>query len=87
MNVTNLSNPRLFVLRRKKHFYERKKLLYEKSEHKCQNIKNVITGDIECCIVEVATNDCKYIIAEVGGRSLESARKEPQTFRLLKQLN
>ena len=26
--------------------------------------KNVITADIECCIVEVATNDCKYVTAE-----------------------
>ena len=34
------------------------------NEHKRQNIKNVITADIECCIVEVATNDCKYVIAE-----------------------
>ena len=34
------------------------------NEHKRQNIKNIITADIECCIVEVATNDCKYLIAE-----------------------
>ena len=34
------------------------------NEHKRQNIKNVITADIECCIVEVATNDCKNVIAE-----------------------
>ena len=33
------------------------------NEHKRQNIKN-ITADIECCIVEVTTNDCKYVIAE-----------------------
>ena len=33
------------------------------NEHKRQNIKHVITADIECCIVEVATNDCKYVIA------------------------
>ena len=31
------------------------------NEHKRQNIKNIITADIECCIVEVAT---KYVIAE-----------------------
>ena len=49
----NSFNPRLFVLRR------RKLLLI--SEHKRQNIKNVITADIESCIVEVATNDCKYV--------------------------
>ena len=34
------------------------------NEHKRQNIKNIITADIECCIVEVATNGCKYEIAE-----------------------
>ena len=34
------------------------------NEHKRQNIKNIITADIECCIVEVVTNDCKYVIAE-----------------------
>ena len=34
------------------------------NEHKRQNIKNIITTDIECCIVEVATNGSKYVIAE-----------------------
>ena len=41
------------------------------NEHKRQNIKNIITADIECCIVDprsgftdVSTNDCKYVIAE-----------------------
>ena len=34
------------------------------NDHKRQNIKIVMTADIECCIVEVATNDCKYVIAE-----------------------
>ena len=34
------------------------------NEHKRQNIKNFITADIECCMVEVSTNDCKYVIAE-----------------------
>ena len=34
------------------------------NEHKRQNIKNTITADIECCIVEVSTNDSKYVIAE-----------------------
>ena len=34
------------------------------NEHKRQNIKNFITADIECCIVEVASNDYKYVIAE-----------------------
>ena len=42
----------------------RKKKITFINEHKRQNIKNVITADIECCIVEVATNDCKYVIAE-----------------------
>ena len=31
---------------------------------KRKNIKNTITADIECCIVEVATNGYKYVIAE-----------------------
>ena len=34
------------------------------NEHKRQNIKNIITADIECCIVELTTNECKYVIAE-----------------------
>ena len=34
------------------------------NEHKRQNIKQIITADIECCIVEVATNDRKYVISE-----------------------
>ena len=34
------------------------------NEHKRQNIKNIITADIECCITDVTTNDCKYVIAE-----------------------
>ena len=34
------------------------------NEHKRQNIKNIITADIKCCIVEVATNEYKYVIAE-----------------------
>ena len=34
------------------------------NEHKRQNIKSIITADLECCFVEVATNDCKYVIAE-----------------------
>ena len=44
-------------------------LSYEKhitfiNEHKRQNIKNIITADIECCFAEVSTNNCKYVIAE-----------------------
>ena len=41
------------------------------NKHKRQNIKNIITADIECCIVDprsgftdVSTNDCKYVKAE-----------------------
>ena len=41
------------------------------NEQKHQNIKNIITADIECCIVDprsgftdVSTNDLKYVIAE-----------------------
>ena len=33
-------------------------------EHKRQNTKNIVTADIECCVVDVSSNDCKYIIAE-----------------------
>ena len=29
-----------------------------------QNIKNITTADIECCVVDVTTNNCKYVIAE-----------------------
>ena len=29
-----------------------------------QNVKLIITADIECCIVEVPTNDGNYVIAE-----------------------
>ena len=42
----------------------KKKHINFKNEHKRQNIKKVITADIECCFVEVSTNDCKYVIAE-----------------------
>ena len=55
-NATTHSNQRLFVLR--------KKHITFINEHKRQNIKNIITADIECCIVEVSTNDCKNVIAE-----------------------
>ena len=34
------------------------------NEHKRKNIKNIITADIDFCIVEVTTNDCKYVIPE-----------------------
>ena len=55
-NATTHSNQRLFVLR--------KNIFIFINEHKRQNIKNIITADIECCIVEVSINDCKYVIAE-----------------------
>ena len=55
INVATLSNQRLFVPRKNITFI---------NEHKRQNIKNIITADIECCIVEVASNDYKYVIAE-----------------------
>ena len=42
----------------------KKKKITLTNEHRRQNIKNIITADIECCIVEVATNDCKYVIAQ-----------------------
>ena len=42
----------------------RKKKITFIKEHKRHNIKNIITADIECCIIEVATNGCKYVIAE-----------------------
>ena len=34
------------------------------NEHKRQNIKTIITADIICCIVNVSSNDCKYVIGE-----------------------
>ena len=34
------------------------------NEHKRQNIKNIITADIECCVIGVTTNNSKYLIAE-----------------------
>ena len=34
------------------------------NERKRQNIKNIITADIERCIVNVSSNYCKYVIAE-----------------------
>ena len=34
------------------------------NEHEHQSIKNIIIADIECCIVEFATNDCKNVIAQ-----------------------
>ena len=56
MYVATLSNQRLFVLR--------KKHIIFLNEHKRRNIKNIITADLECCVVNVSANDCKYVIAE-----------------------
>ena len=55
INAATFSNPSVCPKKKKITFI---------NEHKRQNIKNTITADIECCIVEVATNDCKYLIAE-----------------------
>ena len=55
-NVATLSNQRLFVLR--------KKHITFINEHKRQNIKKIVTADIECCNVKVSSIDCKFVIAE-----------------------
>ena len=34
------------------------------NEHKRQNIKTIITADIECCVTKVSTSTSKYVIAE-----------------------
>ena len=34
------------------------------NEHKRQNIRNIITADIECCVTNVSTSTSKYVIAE-----------------------
>ena len=34
------------------------------NEHKRQNIKNIITADIECCVTNVSNSTSKYVIAE-----------------------
>ena len=34
------------------------------NEHQRQKRKNIITADIECCVIDVTTNNCKYEIAE-----------------------
>ena len=34
------------------------------NEHKRKNINYIMTAYIDCCIVEVATIECKYVIAE-----------------------
>ena len=53
-----------------KHFFKpeifcpMKKKIALINEYKRQNIKNIITADIKCCIVEVATNYCNFVIAQ-----------------------
>ena len=34
------------------------------NEHKCLNMKNILTADIEFSVVNVSANDCKHIIAK-----------------------
>ena len=34
------------------------------NEHERQNIQNIITADIECCVVDVSTKSNKYVIAK-----------------------
>ena len=42
----------------------KKKYITFLNEHKRQNMKNIITANIECCLIDVTTNNCKYVIAE-----------------------
>ena len=42
---------------------KRKKITFI-NEHKRQNMKNIITADIECCVTKVSTSTSKYVIAE-----------------------
>ena len=42
----------------------RKKKITFINEHKRQNIKIIITADIECCVTNVSTSTSKYVIAE-----------------------
>ena len=37
----------------------KKKYITFINEHKRQNMKNIITTDIECCLIDVTTNNCK----------------------------
>ena len=41
-----------------------KNILLFTNEHKRQNIKIIITADIECCVTDVTTNSNEYVIAE-----------------------
>ena len=42
----------------------KKKIITFINEHKRQNIKNIITADVECCVTDVSTSTSKYVIAE-----------------------
>ena len=42
----------------------KKKYITFIKEHKRQNIKHIIAADIESCIVDVTTNNHKYVISE-----------------------
>ena len=42
----------------------KKKHISFMNEHKRQNTKNIIIAGIECCIIEVSSNHCRYVIAE-----------------------
>ena len=42
----------------------RKKKIAFINEHKRQIIRNIITSDIECCVVDVTTKTHKYVVAE-----------------------
>ena len=41
-----------------------KKKITSINEHSRQNVKNIITVDVECCVVDVTNKNCKYVIAE-----------------------
>ena len=45
-------------------FCPKKKKFTFINEHKRQNIKNIITADIECCVTNVSTSTRNYVIAE-----------------------
>ena len=45
-------------------FCPKKKKITLIDEQKRQNIKNIITADIECCVINVSTSTSKYVIAE-----------------------
>ena len=42
---------------------KKKKITFIK-EHKRQYINNIVSADIECCVVDVTTNGNKYVIGE-----------------------